>query len=156
MASSGNGDSGDGFARAFGTALRGYLNEKGATQVDIATLLGLKDKKGKPNKSRLNSYLGDSPPIPGAEVLYLACTKLEGFRFEYNGFRINAELLRRKGVPQEKPAEQMAFRFNRQFNLTAKNGTITEVGTFAVKVKRPLGRIEFSVSLKANKGSGRI
>ena len=155
MASSGNGDSGTGFARAFGSALRDFINEKGITQVDVAKLLGLKDKKtGTPSKSRLNSYLQDSPPMPEAQVLYLACTKLDGFRFEYNGYRLNAETLRRNAsVLQVKPAEQMAFRFNRQFNLTDKNGAITEVGAFAVKVKRPPGRIEFSVSLKANKSS---
>ena len=92
MANSANGDSGNAFARAFGNALRSFLNEKGLTQVDAAARLGLRDKKtGKPSKSRLNSYLGDSPPVPGAEVLYLACTKLDGFKFSYNGYRINAE-----------------------------------------------------------------
>src|ERR1700676_3852880 len=119
MASSGNSDSGGDFARAFGDRLRNYLVEKGMTQVDAARAMGLKDRKsGKPSKSRLNKYLNDSPSMPEAHLLYLACTKLEGFNFEHQGQRLNAETVRRKkGAP---PAEQMTFRFNRQFNLTDK------------------------------------
>lgn len=153
MRVSDNGDSGKGFARAFGKALKGFLDSKGMTQVDAVKLLGLKDKKsGKPSKSRLNTYLTDSPPMPDAQVLYLACTKLEGFNFEHNGYRINAETLGRKGTGQpEKPTEQLAFRFNRQFNLTDKKGAVTELGAVAVTVKRPSGRVELSFSLKASK-----
>jgi transcriptional regulator with XRE-family HTH domain len=153
MATIANGDSGNGFARAFGSALREFLNKEGITQVDVATRLGLKDKKtGKPSKSRLNTYLSDSPPTPRAEVLYLACTKLDGFRFSYNGYRINAETVAGNGSsPPEKPAQQLPLQFNRQFNLTDKKGIITEKGAFVVKVKRPSGRIEFSVSLKATR-----
>jgi transcriptional regulator with XRE-family HTH domain len=155
MAGNDNGDSGEGFARAFGRALRNFLDSTGMTQVQAVKLLGLKDKKsGKPSKSRLNTYLTDSPPMPDAQVLYLACTKLKGFNFEHNGHRMNFQMVRRKGQPlPEKPPEQMAFRFNRQFKLTDNKGAVTEKGAFAVKVKRPPGRIEFSVSLKANKSS---
>jgi hypothetical protein len=149
-----NGDSGVGFARAFGTALRSYLDgNPGMTQVDVVNLLGLKsEKSGKPSKQRLNRYLSDSPPVPDANVLYLACTKLKGFNFEHNGHRINIETVRRRGEPlPAKPAEQMTFRFNRQFNLTDKKGAVTELGAFAVRVKRPSGRIELSFSLTASK-----
>ena len=155
MAVADNGDSGEGFARAFGKALRNFLNSTGMTQVEVVTQLGLRNKKsGEPSKQRLNTYLSDSPPIPDAHVLYLACTRLKGFNFEHNGHRINIETIRRRGgsLP-EKPAEQMAFRFNRQFNLTDKKGAITELGALAVRVKRPSGRIELSVSLKAKKSS---
>ena len=152
MASSGNNDSGDAFARAFGSALRSFLLTTGMTQVDVANRLGLKDKSGKPSKSRLNRYLSDSPPMPEAFVLYLACTKLDGFPFEYNGCRLNAQVVRRKGSAlSERQPEQMTLRFNRQFNLTDKEGTVTENGSFAVRVKRPNGRIELAISLKANK-----
>jgi transcriptional regulator with XRE-family HTH domain len=153
MTSIGNGDSGLGFARAFGKALRDFLNEKGTTQVNVASQLGLRDKKtGKPSRSRLNSYLTDSPSMPKAEVLYLACTKLDGFEFAYNGYRINAETLNGNGAkPVVKPAEQLPLEFNRQFNLTDNKGFVTETGAFVVKVKRPPGRIELSVSLKATK-----
>ncbi|MGO9087012.1 MAG: hypothetical protein ACLP6G_23500 [Terriglobales bacterium] len=151
MAADDNGDSGESFAHSFGKALRNFLDESGMTQVDVAKLLGLKDKKsGKPSKSRLNTYLTDSPPMPEARVLYLACTKLQGFNFEHNGHRMNVETAGRRPLP-EKPAEQMAFRFNRQFSLTDKRGAVTELGAFAVRVKRPPGRIELSLSLKANK-----
>jgi len=156
MANDDNGDSGEGFARAFGKALRSYLNSNpGMTQVDVVKSLGLTTKKsGKPSKQRLNRYLSASPPVPDARVLYLACTKLEGFNFEHNGHRINIETVRLTGEPlPKKPIEQMAFRFNRQFNLTDKNGMVTERGAVAVKVKRPPGRIEFTVSVKANRSS---
>src|ERR1700676_2385829 len=155
MAINDNGDSGEGFALAFGKALRDFLNRTGMTQVDAVKLLGLKDKKtGKPSKSRLNTYLSDSPPIPDAQVLYLACTRLKGFYFEHNGHRMNIEIVRRRGQSlPETPSEQMAFRFNRQFNLTNKKGAVTEEGTLGVRMKRPPGGIEFSVSLKANKPS---
>jgi len=151
MVSSGNGDSRKDFARAFGRALRNFIRERGKTQVQVADLLGLTDRRtGKPSKSRLGSYLADSPKMPEAQVLYLACTKLDGFRFEHDGFRITAETLRRKGPAlQQKLAQQMTFRLNRRFNLTDRKGGITEMGALAVKVKRPPGRIEFAVSVRA-------
>ena len=151
MDSSGNRDSGEGFARIFGKTLRNYLNERDMSQVDVVKLLGLTDKSGKPSKSRLNRYLSDSPSMPEAQVLYLACTRLDGFKFEYNGYRINAETVRGNVSAPSLPAEQLTFRFNRQFKLTNREGAVTEQGVFAVKVRRPAGRIEFSVSLKANK-----
>ncbi len=146
-----NSDSAEDFARAFGKALRNYLDRSGMTQVDVVKLLGLTTKKsGKPSKQRLNHYLSNSPPVPDAQVLYLACTKLAGFSFEHNGYRINAETVRREeGALPAKPAEQMAFGFRRQFNLTDKKGAVTELGAFAVRVKRPPGRIEISLSLNA-------
>jgi hypothetical protein len=154
MATDDNNESREAFARAFGKALRNYLDSTGMKQVEVVKLLGLKSaKSGKPSKQRMNHYLGDSPPVPDADVLYLACTKLEGFNFEHDGYRINAERVHRRGALSQKPAGQMAFRFNRQFNLTDKKGAVTEIGAFAVRVKRPAGRIEFSVSLKANKSA---
>ena len=155
MASSGNNDSGQDFARAFGNALRTFMSENGTSQVDVVRLLGLTDKKtGKPSKSRLNSYLQDPPTMPNAQVLYLACTRLDSFKFEHDGFRITAETLRPAGpVLKRTSARQLTFRFNRQFDLTDKSGAITEMGVFAVKVSRPPGRIELSVSLKANRSS---
>jgi transcriptional regulator with XRE-family HTH domain len=145
-------NNGTAFALAFGSALRSFLVDRGMTQVEAARTLGLINKKsGKPNKSRLNAYLSDSPPVPGAEVLYLACTRFESFKFEYNGFRISAEtIVRKEAGLRPKPPEQMAFTFNRQFNLTDKKGAVTEEGVFTVRVKRPPGHVEVLVSLKAN------
>lgn len=150
MASIDDGGSEGSFAQAFGDALRDFLRRTGTTQVEIAKRLGLKDKSGQPSKSRVNQYLSDSPPTPHADILFLACTQLHGFRFEYDGRQINATTVRRKA---EVTPEQMSFRFNRQFNLTDKNGTITEQGAFAVKVKRPSGGIELSVVVKGSKAS---
>ena len=126
MVGNDNGDSGEGFARAFGKALRNFLDSTGMTQVEAVKLLGLKDKKsGKPSKSRLNTYLTDSPPMPDAQVLYLACIELKGFNFEHNGHRMNVQVIRRKRQPlPEKPPEQMAFRFNRQINLRTKRAPL--------------------------------
>lgn len=155
MTASNNGDSGRDFARAFGKALRNYLDVTGGSQVDLVKLLGLtSEKSGRPSKQRLNRYLSDSPPVPDARVLYLAFTKLDGFKFEHNGYRMKVETVSKTGgPPPEKSTQQMAFRFSRQFNLIDRNGAITELGDFAVKVKRPPGRIELSLSLRANKPS---
>jgi transcriptional regulator with XRE-family HTH domain len=155
MLASNNGDSKEDFARSFGKALRNYLDSTGVSQVDVVKSLGLRSKKsGKPSKQRLNRYLEDSPPVPDARVLYLAFTKLDGFKFEHNGYRMIVESVRRRGSPlPEKPTGQMTFRFNRQFKLTDKNGLVTERGAFAVKVKRPSGGIELSVLVKGSKAS---
>jgi len=141
MASSGNGDSGERFAVAFGGALKVFLGRTGMSQVDLAKKLGLMDKSGDPNKQRINTYLTDSPPMPEAQVLYLACTKLPGFTFEFEGYQLKA--VRRKGTVSEKASAQMTFRFNRQFDLIDKAGQVK------VRVKRPSGKIELLVSLDA-------
>ncbi len=131
------------FAHAFGNALRQFLEKKGMGQNDAARELGLPERGG----ARINSYLHDradgTRPKPEAEILYLLCTKL-GFSFEYNGYKISATSLNgRAKKPLATAAEQLTFRFDRQFNLTE------DVGIVAVKVKRPPGRIELSVSLNA-------
>lgn len=150
MATVDNGGSENAFALAFRDALREFLRQTGMSQVDVAKRLGLKDKSGQPSKSRVNQYLSDSPPLPGANVLFLACTELRGFRFEFDGRQINAAIVRKKSEPA---TEQMPLRFNRQFNLTDEDGVVTERGTFDVKVKRPSGGIELSVLVKGNKAS---
>jgi transcriptional regulator with XRE-family HTH domain len=138
------------FARAFGNALRNFLNVTGMTQVDVAKTLGLKDKSGQPSKARVNQYLSESPPLPRANVLFLACTQLQGFKFEYEGRQLSAAMTRRRVAT---PGEQLTFRFNRQFNLTDKNGAIIERGAFAMKVKRPSGGVEVSLFVRGNKAS---
>ena len=113
-----------------------------------ANLFGLKDKRGKPNKALIDSYCRDkrdgTRPKPNAEMLYLACTKLEGFYFDYMGYRISAVSLNGNAhAKRMETAEQLEFRFNRQFNLT------DDAGKVKVKVRRPANRIEVSVSLEA-------
>ncbi|MCI0356629.1 MAG: hypothetical protein L0099_16580 [Acidobacteria bacterium] len=131
------------FARAFGDALSQFLQDRGIKQSDAARQLGLEEKKG---KARLNTYCHDSPNgkrrKPDAEILYLVCVKL-GFSFEYRGYKISAATLNGKGRRLEKKAEQLTFRFDRQFGLTDEKGAVR------VSVKRPPGRIELSLSLKA-------
>src|SRR5271169_2054117 len=131
------------FARAFGDAFVKFLRDKGLTQSDASKRLGL----GKKGKARLNTYCHDSPKgkrvTPDAEILYLICAEL-GFEFDYKGYRITAESLNgHHSEPIEKPAEQLPLEFTGQFDLTDHKGTVS------VSFKRPPGRVELSVYLKA-------
>jgi hypothetical protein len=150
MANVGNSDPPKDFARAFGDALSDFLADQNIGQSEAARLLGLEAGEGGKRKggARIYSYLHDSKDgkrtKPDAEVLFLACTKLQGFSFVYNGHKINAEALNGNGArPPERPAEQLTLEFERQFNLTRRQGTVE------VKVSRPPGRIAVSVSLNA-------
>jgi len=150
MATSSNSDPPKDFAHAFGDALNDFLQNTQMGQSEAARLLGIEAGEGEKRKggARINSYCRDSKDgkrtKPNAEILFLACTKLPGFSFIYNGHRINAETLNGNGSkPSEQPAKQLTFTFERQFNLTSRQGTVE------VKVKRPPGRIELSVSVNA-------
>src|SRR5216683_3132476 len=116
------------FARAFGDALNKFLEEKGIRKSDAARQLGLDEKTG---KGRLNHYFHDSAkgtrPKPDAEILYLVCTKLPGFHFDYKGYRISAAVLKKSGVKrsQKPPEQQLTLHFDRQFNLTEQAGSVT-------------------------------
>ncbi len=130
------------FARAFGDALSKFLREKGLTQSEAAKRLEL----GKGGKARINAYCHDRKgrrPTPHAEVLYRVCSKL-GFEFDYKGFKISAETLNGNHAgPVELPAEQIPLEFSGQFDLTDQKGTVS------VSFKRPPGRVELSVNLRA-------
>ena len=134
------------FARAFGEELSRHLQAKGMGPTAAAVLFGLKDKHGKPNKALINSYCHDKKdgtrPRPSAEVLYLACTKLDGFSFDYRGYRISAASLAGR-TKKERKVEQSEFKFDRQFSLTDNSGQVK------VRVRRPVNRIEVSVDLEA-------
>jgi len=137
------GRSSDDFGKAFGDALSKFLLVKGLTPSGVSELLAL----GTGGKARLNTYLHDSRagtrPKPSAEVLYKLCTQL-GFEFEYNGYKISAVTVNgNRPTPSATPAEQLPLEFNRQFDLTEGRGTVS------VRVKRPLGRIEVRLALKA-------
>lgn len=144
--------SGQGFARAFGDQLKAFLESKEVEFAEAAVMLGLDRKKG---KSRLNSYFHDKETFnkkqkkklmvrseAGAEILYRVCARF-GFEFEYEGYRIRAEKLDGTAVPTVEP-QQLQFVFNRKFKL------IEDKGDIRVNVTRPPGRIELSVSLKAD------
>jgi hypothetical protein len=138
-----NSDSLQDFARAFADALWQYLEGR-MGQSEAAKLLGL-------NRSRLNSYFHDLPDgtrkEPKASVLYLACTKFPRFYFDFGGYRMRAVKLGEKH--REKPTGQLAFSFRRQFELADDAGNVN------VRVKKPSGRIELSVSLDAKASSQR-
>jgi len=137
------------FARAFGNALKDFVEGQGSSESEAARRLDVEAPKEGKRKggSRLHSYFRDNKkgkrPKPNAEILWLACTKLQGFSFVYNGYRISAETLNGNGSKPSPPIEQTSFDFEHQFNLTGKQGTIE------VTVKRPQGRIEVSLSLDA-------
>jgi hypothetical protein len=74
--------------------------------------------------------------------LVLNCPALPGFSFVHKGHRINAETTGGNSVKASvKPAEQLTLGFERQFDLTKRQGTVK------VKVRRPPGRIGLSISL---------
>jgi len=137
------GDHSTDFARAFGDSLKSFLHGKGLSYTDAANLLGM----GRKGVSRLSTYCHDSPrgtrATPSAELLYAICSGLE-FEFEYGGCKISALTLRVNGSkgPTAHPY-QLPLPFDRQFNLTDDKGTVS------VSVKRPAGRVEVSISLKA-------
>lgn len=141
-------DSQQAFAKAIGDALSQFLEAKGLGQSEAASLLELQDENGKPRRSRLNSYFNDGTKGKqkgkrtevSFQVLHLACTKL-GFYFDGGGYRLKAIKLGEK--QRDKSNAQISFSFQRQFSLTGKAGRVN------VKVKRPPGRIEVSVSLGA-------
>jgi transcriptional regulator with XRE-family HTH domain len=132
------------FAKTFGDALKRFLGERHMRQSEAARLIGLEGTNG---KSRINSYCRDSRKgtrtMADAEIFYLLCAKL-GFHFDHRGYRIVAVKLDGKRRKVTAPVSgQLTFKFDRQFNLTDHTGNV------GVKVKRPPGRIELSVSLKA-------
>ena len=138
-----NADPPEDFASAFGDALNDYILGRSMNQNDLVELLGMDKKAG---KSRISTYCRDGRRVtPDAEFFWLACSKLPGFSFVYKGYRVSAATLngKRAKTPKPRPAEQLTFEFEREFNLTDKQGTV------AVKIKRPQGRIEVSVSLDA-------
>jgi hypothetical protein len=133
------------FAHAFGDAFASFLHQKALTLTDAADRLGL----GRKGVSRISSYCHDSPkggrPTPSAELLYQICSTLE-FEFEYNGCRITAAAMKMNGSKPRPPSlgQQLSLPFDRQFNLTGEQGTIS------VSVKRPPGRVEISMTIRAN------
>jgi hypothetical protein len=144
-----NNDSQQEFARALGDALLRFLDSKAMGQAEAARLLGLKNDDGKARRSTLNSYLHDSPngmrTEASAQVLYLACARL-GFHLDYAGYRLKAVKL---SARDRKSVGQLAFNFHRRFDLVGKAGNLN------VKVKKPNGRIELSISLDAKASSQR-
>jgi transcriptional regulator with XRE-family HTH domain len=142
MATIGDSGSPQSFARAFTDALKNFLDENHLGQSEAARKLGIETVEEGKRKggARISSYCCGRAK-PDAEILYLLCAKL-GFNFEYNGFRITAETMNgKRPKPSGEPSKQLTFEFERQFNLTRKQGIVT------VKVRRRTGRIDVSLSL---------
>lgn len=127
------------FARAFGDALTAFLIANNISQSKAAHTLRI-------GRAKLNTYCHDSKKgtrcKPDAEFLYQVCKGL-GFQFEYNGLKISASSFNGQPQTQPDPTMQYSLDFDRQFYLTDEAGTVT------VSFKRPPGRVEMSVSLKA-------
>ncbi len=126
------------FARAFGDALKTFLDNSEWSYAEAARRMSI-------GKATLNTYLHDCKGKRAkarVEILFQACAEL-GFTFEYNGYRIGAESLRLPAQTAPSHAEQFAFDFIRQFNLTDDDGTL------GVRLRRELGRLELTVSLRA-------
>jgi hypothetical protein len=133
------------FAHAFGDALEAYLKYKEINHSQAAKRLGLDRKQG---ISRLGTYCHDSPNgerrTPSAEFLYLICSTFPDFEFEYNGLKISALTTNgSRPATTQNPAEQLFLPFDRQFYLTNNAGTVS------VRVRRPAGQLEVSISLLA-------
>jgi transcriptional regulator with XRE-family HTH domain len=115
------------FIRSLAKTLQTYLDGR-MKQNEAADKLGL-------SPQRLNNYF-HTEKEPMASVLYLACARLPGFHFDYGGFRLRAVKL---GEKNRAPDTQQAFDFYREI----------KAGRVKVKLKKPAGRVELSVSLAA-------
>jgi transcriptional regulator with XRE-family HTH domain len=128
------------FARAFGDSLRQFLKDNKITVTTAADLMEV-------NKQTLSTYWTDDAEgkrrKARAELLYLACARL-GFSFEYSGYKISAATLANgNGVKPEPQEVQLNLPFDHQFDLADEKGSVS------VSVRRPAGRIEISLSLRA-------
>jgi transcriptional regulator with XRE-family HTH domain len=121
------------FARKFGDALAKFLQDHDISESEAA-------RKMKIERGTLNTYTHDSRkgkrPLPSAEILAKACTALE-FEFEYEGFIITAL----RDGKRHRQEDQLNLEFTREFDLAGDS--------VAVGLRRPPGRVELSISLKA-------
>ncbi len=127
------------FARAFGDALRSFLDNKPMRYAEAARRMGTE-------RRTLNTYINDDAKGRRAkarvELLFQACVEL-GFEFEYLGYKIRVETLGKQARASAPQAEQLTFDFYRQFNLTEDGGLVS------VHLKRGSSRVELLVSLRS-------
>lgn len=120
------------FARELGDALAQFLADRGLSEAEAARQMGVE-------RGTLNTYTHDGRngkrPIPNAEILAKACAI--GFEFEYEGCTIVGL---REGKRHE-ANDQLTLEFTRQLDLADDSVT--------VGLRRPPGRVELSISLKA-------
>ena len=123
------------FPSLFGDALAKFLAENGITEAEAARRMDI-------GRATLNTYTRVSGRcLPNAEVLAKACTAL-GFQLEYDGKKIVAtkEEAELPALPKQ---DQLGLPFDEEFDLSDGERTIS------VSLRRPPGRIEVSLSLKA-------
>jgi hypothetical protein len=98
------------------------------------------------NKQTLSSYWSDNADgkvnKARAQLLFLACVEL-GLVFEYEGRTVSAAPQAVLNEHNEVESVQLRLPFLRQFDFTEQQGTVS------VSVKRPPGRVELSVFVKA-------
>ena len=121
--------------KVLGEALANFLKESEMSESEASKAVGM-------DRARLNTYThglanGKRRTAP-AELLAKAC--ILGFKFEFQGHTIVAL---KDGQPIPAAEHQLRLEFTRQFDL-GENG-----GTVAVGLKKPPGKIELSVSLRA-------
>jgi transcriptional regulator with XRE-family HTH domain len=122
------------FADAFGNAFEAFLGALGISEAEAAKSLGVE-------RATLNTYthgVGGKRRRPPAEILFNACAAL-GFQFEYRGCRIVGVRHGAAIMPEEK---QLHLQFTKRLDLA-------ETGTVALGLKKPPGKVELSVSLRA-------
>lgn len=98
------------------------------------------------NKQTLSSYWSDNAAgkrnKARAELLFLACAEL-GLVFEYEGRTVLAVPHVAVNEQDQARGGQLRLPFSRKFDFTDQQGAVS------VRVKRPPGMVELSVSLKA-------
>jgi hypothetical protein len=129
------------FSDKLGSALSNFIKNKGLSEEQASGALGLSGR-GTLNTythgaKRKNSEQARRRKIP-AEVLAKAC--LNGFEFEFEGHVIVATKDGQR-VPTEE--RQLHLEFTRELDLASNGGTV------ALGLKKPPGKIELTVSLKA-------
>jgi hypothetical protein len=122
------------FSDKLGLALSNFLKINGMSEAEASGKFGIE-------RGTLNTYTsgvkGKRRKIP-AEVLVKAC--LLGFEFEFDGQLIVATKDGQRLLVEDR---QLHLEFKRELDLTGNGGTV------AVGLKRPPGRVELTVSLKA-------
>ena len=127
------------FARAFGDALKSFLDDNGITYSSAARKLGV-------TKQTLSTYWSNDfsgrRRKPRAELLFRACAAFR-FAFEYKGYRVTANSLVQPKMTT-RVAEQLRLEFSRQFKLTEDGGEVS------VRLRRQPNRVELAILLKAS------
>ena len=123
------------FMKALGEALGNFFRENEITESEASKRMNM-------GRAKLNTYThglasGKRRTAP-AELLAKACVL--GFRFEFDGHTIVAL---KDGQPVPLTEHQLRLEFTRQFDLGDNGGTV------AIGLKKPPGKIELSVSLRA-------